>query len=259
MIDFHSHILPKVDDGARSVEETFNLIKEAKQAGFEAIISTSHYIENCFETNVKERKILIEAISRKLKENNQDIEIYLGNEMYITENLINLLKKGNACTINNSNYVLFEIPLNSTPINLYDVIYDMQENMLVPVLAHPERYSYIQNNPNVLNELIEKGVLLQSNYGSIIGQYGEKARVIVTKMFENNMVHFLGSDVHRENTVYTNIPKILEKIEEIIGNKKLKEITDKNPKLVLENKKIDIETPTRIEFTLKEKFIMKKK
>ena len=167
MIDFHSHIIPNVDDGSKSVEETFNLIKEAKEAGFDAIVSTSHYIENYYESNVAERKVWIDAISEKLKELNIDIKLYLGNEMYITENMINLLASGKGATINNTSYVLMEIPLNTKPINFYDVIYDMLENKLVPILAHPERYSYIQKDPNKLVEIIEKGVLIQSNYGSI--------------------------------------------------------------------------------------------
>ena len=258
MIDFHSHILPKVDDGSRSVEETFNLIKEAQKAGFEGIISTSHYIENYYEVSSDERRFWIENISKNLEENNIDVEIFLGNEMYFSENIINLLKSGKACTINNSAYVLFEFPLNSKPINIYDVIYDMMSNKLIPILAHPERYSFVQKDPNILLDLIDKGVLMQSNYGSIIGQYGKNAELVVEKMLENNIVHFLGSDVHRQNTVYPRIPEILSKIESIIGKEELTNITDLNPRLVLANKRIDINDPSEIKFSFKEKMIMRK-
>ena len=91
------------------------------------------------------------------------------------------------------------------------------------------------------------------------GQYGEKAKLVVTKMLENNMVHFLGSDAHKENTIYPKIPEILNKIESIVGKEKLKEITDTNQRLVLENKRIDVDTPTEINFNFKEKLIMMKK
>ena len=241
MIDFHSHIIPNIDDGSRSIEETFNLLKEAKEAGFESIILTSHYIENYYETNVPERDMWVKAISENLRDKGIDINLYLGNEIYMSDNMMELLIDGKASTINNSCYVLFEMPLNVEPMNLYDVIYSLQENKLIPVLAHPERYKFIQKEPELVYDLIEKGVLMQANYGSILGQYGDKAEIIVRKFFESNMIHFLGSDVHRPNTIYKKIPQALEEIEEIVGKQKLEELTTINPKLALENKRIDIE------------------
>ena len=256
MIDIHSHILPNIDDGARSIEETFNLIKEAQKAGFEAIISTSHYMENYYETDVPEREVWVKAICENLQTKNIETNLYLGNEIYFSDNIIELLEQRKASTINNTSYVLFELPLNAEPMNLYDVVYEMLQYKLVPILAHPERYSYVQKDPDLVYDLIEKGVLMQANYGSIIGQYGEKAQIIVRKFFENNMVHFLGSDVHRPNTIYPKIPQILREIESIIGSEKLEELTTKNPKLLLNNKKIEIEEPTDFKLTLKEKMII---
>lgn len=256
MIDFHTHIIPNIDDGSRSIEETFNLIQEAKEAGFEGIVLTSHYIENYYETDVPERDIWVKAISDNLKNKGIETNLYLGNEIYMSDNMMNLLIDGKASTINNSSYVLFEMPLNAEPMNLYDVIYSLQENKLIPVLAHPERYSFIQKEPELVYDLIEKGVLMQANYGSILGQYGEKAEMIVRKFLENNMIHFLGSDVHRQNSIYKRIPKALEEIREIVGEEKLEELTTINPKLALENKRIDIEDPEEFSLTFKEKLIM---
>ena len=113
MIDFHTHIIPNIDDGSKSVEETFNLIKEAEKAGFEAIVSTSHYIEGYFETENSEKRIWINTLNEKLKEQNINVHLYLGNEIYITKNIIQLLENDKASSINNSNYVLFEMPLNT--------------------------------------------------------------------------------------------------------------------------------------------------
>lgn len=253
MIDFHTHIIPNIDDGSRSIEETFNLIKEAKEAGFEGIVLTSHYIENYYETDVPERDVWVKAISDNLKNKGIEANLYLANEIYMSENMMKLLIDGKASTINNSSYVLFEMPLNAEPINLYDVIYSLQENKLIPVLAHPERYSFVQKEPELVYDLIEKGVLMQANYGSILGQYGEKAELIVRKFFENNMIHFLGSDVHRQNTIYKRIPEALDEIRAIIGDEKLEELTTENPKLALNNKRIEIQEPNEVTLTLKEK------
>ena len=258
MIDIHTHILPNIDDGARSIEETFNLIKEAKSVGFEAIVSTSHYMEGYYETDAPEREVWVNAIYENLKAKNIDVELYLGNEIYMSENMIKLLEEGKASTINDTSYVLFEMPLNAEPLNLYDSIYEMMQYKIVPILAHPERYTFVQKEPELIYDLIQKGVLMQANYGSIAGQYGEKAKIIVKKFFENNMIHMLGSDVHRQNTVYPKIPEILSELSELIGEEKLKELTTTNPRLVLHNKRIDIEEPHEFELTWKEKLIMSK-
>ena len=218
MIDIHSHILPNIDDGAKNIEETMNLLKEAQQVGFESVILTSHYREGYYETATNEREILMQAI-----------------------------------------YVLFELPLNKEPLNLYDIVYEMIQYKIVPILAHPEKYSFIQQNPEIISDLIELGVLMQVNYASIIGYYGEKAQIIVKKMLENNMVHLLGSDVHSPNTIYPKIPEILSNIEKIIGDKKLEKLTTINPNLILKNKRIEIEKPNNIELTLKEKLMLKLK
>lgn len=256
MIDFHSHILPNVDDGSKSVEETFELLEEARNARFEGVISTSHYMEEYYEVGVAERKVWINALAENLYKKNIDLKLYLGNEIYFTQNLINLLETGKATSINNSNYVLFEFPLNTKPMNMYDIIYDMLEYKLIPVLAHPERYSFVQKEPEIVYDLIQKGVLMQSNYGSILGRYGEKAELIVRKLLENNMVHFLGSDVHKPNTIYSRIGEALDIIKEIVGSEKLEELTTINPKLVLENRRIDIDEPREFKLSLKEKMIV---
>lgn len=256
MIDFHTHILPNIDDGSRNIKETFNLIQEAKQVGFESIILTPHYIEGYYETHTREREVWLNAIYEDLKTKNIDINLYLGNEIYLTENIIKLLEEGKATTINNTNYVLFELPMHNEPLNLYNIIYEIMQYKLVPVLAHPERYSFVQKEPELVYDLVKKGVLMQCNYGSIIGQYGEKAQTIVKKLLENNLVHFLGSDVHRENTIYPLIPEALKRIEEITGKEKLEKMTTENPQLVLRNKRIDIDEPNKIKLTLKEKIMM---
>lgn len=257
MIDFHTHILPNIDDGSRSVEETFNLIEEAKKVGFDKIVLTPHYMEGYYETDVAEREVWLSAISKNLNIKKFEGSLYLGNEIYMSDNMISLLENAKASTINNTSYVLFDLPLNTEPLNLYNVIYQMQQYKIVPILAHPERYSFMQKEPELLYELVEKGVLLQSNYGSIIGEYGKKAQRLVKKMLENKLVHFLGSNVHRENTIYEKIPECLELIRDITGDDYLDELTTKNPGLALANKRIDIREPSKIEYDFKEKMLMK--
>ena len=255
MIDFHTHILPNLDDGARSIEEAHKLIKEAKEAGFNGIIFTTHYMEGHYETEINEREIWQEKFTEKF-EILKDVKTYLGSEIYLSRNIIKLLEEGKASTVNNTSYVLFELPMEEEPLDLYDNIYNMRRNKIVPILAHPERYPYIQKEPDIIYELIEKGVYMQSDYGSIIGENGQRAKMIVMKMLENNLVHFLGTNAHRENTIYKYIPGIIEILRNMIGEEKLYELTTKNPELALNNKRIDIREPIEIRLDLKEKIKM---
>ena len=235
MIDFHSHILPGIDDGSRNLEQSVFMVNEAKEAGFTKIISTSHYMENYYECNEKERRQLIEQVQSKV----QGIGLYLGNEIYITNNIIELLKKGQASSINGTKYVLFEFPLiNTKPMNDKEVIYRLIENRYVPIIAHPERYPFIQENPDYLFELEEMGALFQANYGSIIGMYGIKAKKTLKILLKNNLISFLGSDVHRPEQIYNKMPKIIKKLKKIISDEKFEEVSEINPQKVLNNEEL---------------------
>lgn len=235
MIDFHSHILPGIDDGSRNLEQSIAMVNEAKKAGFTKIISTSHYMENYYECNERDRRQLL----KKVQENVQGIELILGNEIYITNNIIELLQNGQASSINGTKYVLFEFPLITTrPMNDKEVIYRLVENGYIPIIAHPERYPFIQENPDYLFELEEMGALFQSNYGSIIGMYGLKAKKTLKILLKSNLISFFGSDVHRPEQVYNKMPKIIKKLKKIISNEEFEEFTEINPEKVLKNENI---------------------
>lgn len=235
MIDFHSHILPGIDDGSKNLEQSIAMVNEAKKVGFTKIISTSHYMENYYECNERDRRQLL----KKVQENVQGIELILGNEIYITNNIIELLQNGQASSINGTKYVLFEFPLITTrPMNDKEVIYRLVENGYIPIIAHPERYPFIQENPDYLYELEEMGALFQANYGSIIGMYGLKAKKTLKILLKNNLVSFFGSDAHRPEQVYNKMPKIIKKLKKIISNEEFEEFTEINPEKVLKNENI---------------------
>lgn len=246
MIDFHSHIIPEIDDGSRSIEDTMLLIKEAKKAGFSKIISTSHYVSNQYEFDEESRRKFLELIKMGANNLGIDIEFFLGSEIYASYDMVELLKEHQASTINDTKYVLFELPMQNELPNLKNIIYDLMGNGYRPIIAHPERYSYVKEDPNWLIQYIEIGVLFQSNYASIIGLYGKEAQKTVRQLLKNNMIHFLGSDVHRPETIYAKMPEIMQELRKILDRGQLNKLTRTNAELVLENKTINIEIPQKI-------------
>ena len=259
MIDLHSHILPQIDDGSRSAEETFVLLSEAASVGFTDIIFTPHFIEGYYDKNAAEICALANAIKAGCEKKNIQLNLYTGNELYFSKNIVHLIKSGNASSLNESRYALFEFPLQERPMDLFECIYALQEYKYVPVLAHPERYPFIQKEPELIYEFAKAGVLFQCNYCSILGQYGKKAKLIVEKMLEADLVSFLGSDVHRKNTIYPKIPLAMKKIESIVGKRKLKAITESNQKTVIENGEVNAPEAKEIKLSFFDKMILNHK
>ena len=235
MIDIHSHIIPNVDDGARSVEETFNILKEAQEAGFTDVILTSHFLLNYSETNAQELIFWKEKLQEVLKKQGTKINLHSGMEIYITNQMEELLENKKILTLANSGYMLIELPL-ATNVKYFDyVVYYLEAKGIKPIIAHPERYKCVQKDPDIVEEYIEKGCLIQCNYGSIVNLYGREAEKTIKTLLKKNQVHFLGSDVHRENGTYLIILDAIKKIRKIIGENKINELTTINPKKILQN------------------------
>ena len=238
MIDLHSHIIPGVDDGSRSVEETFNMINEAKNAGFSNIILTSHFMTHSYEPSKEEILIWKEKLQEILNTKNIDINLYSGMEVYISSQMRELINENKLLTLNGSRYLLMELPLRA-PVNYWEhTLYLLQSLKITPIIAHPERYGYVQDNPELVQEYIDNGALIQCNYGSILELYGKRAKQTLKMLLKKHQVHFLGSDCHRQESIYTKIPKAVQKIKKIIGEDEFLEISTKNPSKVLNNEEL---------------------
>lgn len=253
MVDVHSHIVFGVDDGAKTIEDSIEMLKEAQKAGFTDVILTPHYIEGCYEVEMTTILEKIERIKEQLEKEKIPIQIYVGNEMYITSDIMTLMDTKKASTLNQTRYVLFELPMNTECVNLTEVVYQILSAGKIPIMAHPERYSWVQKDPNKLIPLIEDGVLLQANYGSVLGQYGKTCKETVKILLEHQMIHLLGSDVHRPNHIYLKIEEAMHIIQKWIGEEAYTYLSTVNAQKVLQDEVIDIPNP----LTYKEKWFTK--
>lgn len=235
-IDIHNHILYGIDDGSKSLEESIEILKQYKEMGFKDIVLTPHYIENSnYTTNNKEKQNLLKTLKNKIK----GINLYLGNEVFINNNLEELLNQQEISTINNSRYLLIEFPMNQKLKTITNTIYELKIKGIIPIIAHPERYEYVKKDITIVDEWIEEGALLQANYGSIVGVYGRKTKKTLKKLLKKNKISILATDIHYPNSeIYKNIEKSKKKIKRIIGEEKLTELTITNPKKIIQNKEI---------------------
>lgn len=238
MIEMHCHILPNIDDGVRSFEESIEIIKKLENLGYEKIIITPHYINGTsYNKNNEEKNKLFLELQKKLLENNINIEMYLGNEIFLDENIIEDLKINKCSALNSSKYVLIEVSRDNTLNNFNEIIYNLINNGYIPILAHPERYMCVKRNKNILKKWISMGVLLQINFESISGKYGLYAKKNVKFILKNNLATFIGGDIHKSSsTFFDNYWKNKKKIIKIIGEEKYEKLTNKNILNIINNK-----------------------
>lgn len=252
MIDLHCHILPGLDDGSNSIEQSIQMAKEAAEAGFSTICCTPHYLDNKYIVPRVEVKETLNALQNAINNNGINIKLAIGNELYITEFVDDLLDNQTISTLNDSKYLLMELPMNYPVSILEDIIFTIQNFGLVPILAHPERYTYVQKDPNFVINLINRGVLFQGNYGSIIGKYSSEAQKTIKIMLENDMIHFLATDNHRDKSVFTYLDSVFGELEKVISPSKIEKLTKINPQKVIDNE--DVFAPEPKEYK-KKKFL----
>ena len=230
MIDMHNHILYGIDDGCKTIEESIETIKNMKKIGFNNIVLTPHYIEDSsFKANNNLKLQRLEILKEELLKNNIDVNLFLGNEIFINESINELIINKEIRSINNTRYILIELPFNNQILNLDDYLYELKLKGYKIIIAHPERYTYFKDNYEEARKLYDSGVLFQVNYGSIIGQYGSSSLKLVKKLLKDDMVDFISTDIHKpSSSLFDKFDLIKHKIIKIIGEDKFKDISYNN-------------------------------
>lgn len=200
MIDFHSHIIYDVDDGAETIEDSKSLLEISKNDGIRKVCATSHYVCNVCEQNKDEYFSKLDEIREVT-----GMDVISGLEVRINPEIVYKYEKGDIWCINNKKYMLLELPFEEIPKYTMDVIHELKVCGVKPILAHPERNEVIKAKPAKLAEFIDEGVLMQVCRGSIFGRHGKRCAWLAKRMVKNNMVHLLGSDAHNLNDRTTEL------------------------------------------------------
>lgn len=198
MIDMHSHVLPFVDDGSSSIEDSLKILELEKQNDVNKVIFTPHYKRNIYDTPFKELTGVFDNFVSEVKKRDLKIDLYLGQEIYCTNNIYDLLKDGTVSTINGTKCLLIEFNYYDEQ-DIQDYVYNLKTLGYIPVIAHIERYIYL--NWHNLFDLKQLGALLQVNASSITGEEGKTVRRRVLKAIKQGLVDFVGSDVHSDRVM----------------------------------------------------------
>ncbi len=232
MVDIHTHIIHKVDDGAKSIENSIAMIEMAKSAGTTDIICTPHYRKGYFETKNCEIENCFNELIERTKDLN--VNLYLGQEIATNRVVNELVKSGSVFTLANSRYVLLEFDYNNF-VDISNVCFELKVCGFVPIIAHVERYTYVDASD--VEEFIDSGALIQINASSVVDSIFTKYRKKVDKYLKLNLVHFVASDIHSGRKYL--LDKAYLAIKKKFGKERADKLFIENGKKVIKNEFID--------------------
>lgn len=238
MIDIHSHILGQIDDGAQNLEESIAIVESAIKNGVTDIFLTPHYImDSKFQKNNSEKKSLFNELKQKFKNR---INFHLGNEIYINNQIVKLIKNDEISFLGNSSYLLIELPIINEFPNLAKYLFELQSKGCRIIIAHPERYDYFIKDFNKVISLCRQGIYFQGSYMSLYGVYGKEVKNMFQKLVKHECYAFMASDVHRsKDNFYDKIDDAYHKVAKLSSKEYAEKVFKLNGLELIKNKKIE--------------------
>lgn len=233
MIDVHAHVLPGLDDGARQMEESVQMLRKLASMGFAGVIATPHYSRRRELYGMEQ---LILELQQRVREYLPDFFIYPGQETYYHDELTDRLRQGKAFTMAGSRYVLVEFDPNVSYSMMYQGIRKLSGAGYDPILAHIERYGCLRKE-NHLQELVSAKCLLQMNYESLQGKWFDREVRWCRKQVEAGTIDLLGSDMHRMDYRPPEFGEALKWLEQHISPEYLDQLTRRNPLRIIDQGK----------------------
>ncbi len=195
-VDFHSHLLPGIDDGCKDMDETLANIRELQYQGVKRIITTPHIFQELYPNTPEIIREKLALVKKALVENNINIEIEATAEYYLDEWFCQNFEKIELLTLP-GNHILVETNYMERPHFLEQIFFDLQTTGYKVIFAHPERYNYLLNNYNAFHKLHDAGILFQCNLLSFTGYYSPQIKKAAQYLLKNKMIHLVGSDIHK--------------------------------------------------------------
>lgn len=251
MIDLHFHILPGIDDGAKTIEESIAIATKAAADGIKTIVATPHHKNGSYE-NPKSKIIQeVESLNARLAEEGIDIKILPGQETRIFGEIVEAFEADELQTVNNSPYLLIELPSNHVPSYTGQILFELQVKALKPIIVHPERNAAIIEHSDTLYHLVKKGSLTQVTASSILGDFGKKIQRFSFDLIEAGMAHLIASDAHNLTSRSCRLREAYDLVENEFGME-ARFYFQENAQLVVNNQTIYAGPPERIK---KKKFL----
>lgn len=197
-VDIHSHIIPGIDDGAKTIEDSKYLLQSLIELGVDRAYTSPHTSTNIWNNSPEIITEGLEALKVSLPELTQKLDLRVASEYLLDDEFMKLLEKDSVLTYGD-NHILVEFSYLNLPINFQQLFFEIQLKGYIPILAHPERYTYFNNQPEIFRELRKTGVKLQLNLLSLVGYYGLETQKMADTLLKMNLYDFTGTDLHHKN------------------------------------------------------------
>ena len=234
MIDLHSHILPELDDGARSLRESIAMARMAVDSGVTAMVATPH----CAHDRTRDVYAAWNLLRQALKENEIPLKLFPGMEIFGTMDTAQMLMDGKLFTLNGSRYPLVEFSFQSDGVEETRILRSVCRAGFRPVVAHPERYAYVQHNPELINRWYRMGCRLQVNRGSMMGRFGSHARQMAYELVDRGFAAAVASDAHSSRSRTPWLKDVNKLLETEISPRCARVLLVENPRKILKNEEI---------------------
>ncbi len=220
-VDVHSHLIPGIDDGAQTIEDSIELLQSFIQLGYKKVITTPHVMSDFYKNTPEIILSGLEKVRAAIKERGLAIEIDAAAEYNLDADFEPMIQQKKLLTFGD-NYVLFELPFFQEPPMLNDIIWKLKSQGYQPVLAHAERYNFWHKSYDKIEEIRDRGVAIQLNINSLTGHYGPDVKKVGEWMVDQNLVDLVGSDCHNMNHIgLLNQARHLPYVHKIIAQEKL--------------------------------------
>ncbi len=242
MIDIHTHILPGLDDGPRSWDETIELCYMAREDGTEVLVATPH-IKNGIYSNRRDN--IVEKVNdlREKIEGRIDLKIYWGADIHITTDLVDKIKTGEVPTINDKGYILLELPCELLPPQIENFLFELKLKKITPILTHVERSYWIRKEFERIYRFIEMGALVQVTAMSLTGGFGGEVKSLATELVRLRLAHLIASDSHSLQFRPPGLSSAFKVASSIIGEKDAHAMVKDTPEKIIMGREIDLLRP----------------
>lgn len=251
VIDIHCHILSGIDDGAQHIDNSIDMAKQAVKEGIHTIIATPHHKNGRYDNPKQEILSKVGELNKRLQEESIHLTILPGQEPAINGELLDDYQKDEILSLNNTQYQFIELPSSHVPRYTIQMLFDLQLKGLTPVIVHPERNQEIQERPELLYKMIEKGALAQLTAGAVCGNFGKRVKNLSFELIEANLVHFIASDAHNIYKRSFNMVQAYDVVESKYGVD-LVYLFQENAELLVEGQNVYKEVPQHVK---KKKFL----
>ncbi len=239
LIDLHIHILPGVDDGSQDMETSLAMARLAAQSGVKHMAITPHSMKGIYDNFVSdELEKNYRTLQHALKEQQIDLQLYRGMEIFATEETPQDLVDGRVWTINGTKYFLVEFDFGEDPDFLNETLYQCQQKGFTPIVAHPERYYCVQDDPQLVYAWFCGGCGIQINKGSLFGVFGKREQETAVRLLKHGVVSIVGSDAHNLGRRNPSFAHVKEYLEEYFGEEYCYLLTHENPSRILKGKEL---------------------